>query len=168
LTGRIDSDYHLTTPNAIDYHLHYEHSTEAFNFFQLKNYTMKTTLNTFAKSLSISLVLLSLCAASSADTPATAVVTTAPAAEKNEVTIRIKDHQFIPAQTKVAAGQRIKLIIKNEDSTAEEFESHSLSREKIVQGNNQIVVLVGPLKKGTYQFGGEYHEKTAQGSLIAE
>ncbi len=126
----------------------------------------------------LSLVLLSLCAVVSA-TATTAIApsstaVTAPAsaavavAANNEVTLTLKDHQYSPARIQVATGKRIKLIIKNEDATPEEFESKSLGREKIVQGKSQTVIYVGPLKKGSYQFGGEYHEKTAQGVLIAE
>ncbi|MEZ4753041.1 MAG: hypothetical protein R3A13_01875 [Bdellovibrionota bacterium] len=38
------------------------------------------------------------------------------------------------------------MIIKNEDSTAEEFESYDLNREKIVTGNGKIVVFVWSIK----------------------
>jgi plastocyanin len=85
-----------------------------------------------------------------------------------EIVIRIKDHKFIPAHVKVPTGKRIKLTIKNEDPTPEEFESYSLNREKIVPAHSQINVYVGPLKAGSYDFFGEFHEKTAQGILIAE
>jgi plastocyanin domain-containing protein len=86
----------------------------------------------------------------------------------DDIVIRIKDHQFIPAQSKVPTGKRIKLTIKNEDTTPEEFESHSLNREKLIPANSQINVYVGPLKAGSYAFVGEFHEKTAKGTLIAE
>jgi hypothetical protein len=68
----------------------------------------------------------------------------------------------------VPAGQKIKLVVENQDPTPEEFESYTLNREKVVPGNGQITVLVGPLKPGKYEFFGEFNQDTAQGTLVAE
>lgn len=92
----------------------------------------------------------------------------ARADESKEFVIIIKDHRFEPAELTVPAGERIKLIIDNRDSTPEEFESHDLRREKIVPGGSKASVWVGPLPPGTYGFFGEFNEKTAQGKLIAK
>jgi len=73
-----------------------------------------------------------------------------------------------PAEVKVKAGEKIKLIVDNQDSTPEEFESHSLKREKVIPGGQKATILIGPLKPGRYTFYGEFHEKTAQGVVIAE
>jgi len=43
----------------------------------------------------------------------------------------IKDHQFLPAEIKAPAGQKLRLVVHNQDSTPEEFESHALKREKL-------------------------------------
>jgi plastocyanin len=80
----------------------------------------------------------------------------------------IKNNRFEPAELKVPSGQRIKLTVHNQDATAEEFESHSLNREKIIPPGAKAVVYVGPLKPGRYDFFGEYHEATAKGVLVAE
>ena len=85
-----------------------------------------------------------------------------------EATLVIKGHRFEPAVLKVPAGQRIKLLIHNQDSTPEEFESHSLNREKIIPGGAKVSLYIGPLKPGRYTFYGEYNEATAQGVVIAE
>ena len=85
-----------------------------------------------------------------------------------EFTIVIKDHKFEPANLEVPVGEKIKLIIDNQDPSAEEFESHSLHREKIVAGNSKISIMVGPLKAGEYEFFGEFHEATAKGKIIAK
>jgi plastocyanin len=85
-----------------------------------------------------------------------------------EALLVIKNNRFQPAELKVPAGQRVKLTVHNQDPTAEEFESHSLNREKIVPPGAKVVVYVGPLKPGRYDFFGEYHEATAQGVLVAE
>jgi plastocyanin len=90
------------------------------------------------------------------------------AADETEVTLSIKDHKFEPAEVRVPAGKAIKLTVKNLDATPEEFESKSLKIEKVIAGKGTAVIRLKPLSKGTHKFFGEYHEKTAQGVLIAE
>jgi plastocyanin len=87
--------------------------------------------------------------------------------EAQEFRLVIKDHRFDPAELKVPAGKKLKLVVENQDATAEEFESHSLKREKVVAAGGTITVLVGPLEAGTYDFFGEFNPKTATGKLIA-
>lgn len=96
------------------------------------------------------------------------IVPPASGADTPEFTIAIKNHRFEPAEVTVPAGKRVKLIIDNQDATAEEFESHELKREKVIAGKSKATVWVGPLKPGTYPFVGEYHEDTAKGRLIAK
>ena len=82
-------------------------------------------------------------------------------------TLSIKDHRFEPAELKVPAGQKFKLVVKNLDPTAEEFESHDLKREKVIPGKSETTLVIGPLKPRTYKFIGEFHQKTAKGSIVA-
>jgi plastocyanin len=97
----------------------------------------------------------------------TALSGTAFAAD-NEVVLVIKDHRFEPAEIKVPAGQKIKLLVHNQDASAEEFESHELNREKVIAGGAKATIFIGPLKPGRYPFFGEFYQKTAQGVVIAE
>jgi plastocyanin len=85
-----------------------------------------------------------------------------------EMLLVIKDHRFEPAELKVPAGQRVKLIVHNQDKTPEEFESKSLNREKVIPGGGKATIFIGPLKPGRYGFFGEFNEKTAQGVVVAE
>ena len=89
-------------------------------------------------------------------------------AAETEVLLVLKNHRFEPSELKVAANQRIKLIVHNQDATPEEFESHQLNREKIVPPGGKVAIFVGPLKPGRYAFFGEYNEATAKGFLVAE
>jgi hypothetical protein len=99
----------------------------------------------------------------------TLLVAGAPAsADDPEFLLVIKEHRFAPAELQVPAGVKIKLLVKNEDSTPEEFESRELHREKVVPPGQQIPILVGPLNAGTYSFFGDFHHDTAQGKLIAK
>ena len=90
------------------------------------------------------------------------------AAEDPEVRIVIREHKFEPAEVTVPAGKKIKLVIENQDATAEEFESYELNREKVVPPKGQITVFVGPLKPGRYPFVGDFHKDSAKGVLIAQ
>lgn len=85
-----------------------------------------------------------------------------------EVTITIKDHKFTPSEIRIPAGQKVKLIIDNQDATPEEFESAELNREKIIPGKSKGSVYVGPLKAGKYLFMGEFNQATARGMIIVE
>ena len=89
-------------------------------------------------------------------------------AAEGEALISIKDHRFSPEEVRVPANRKIKLIVHNQDSTPEEFESHELNREKVIPGNSKATVWIGPLAPGRYPFFGEFNEKTARGAVIAE
>ena len=89
-------------------------------------------------------------------------------AAEPEMALAIKNHRFEPAELKVPAGKRVKLVVHNQDSTPEEFESHSLNREKVIPGGAKATIFIGPLKPGRYTFFGEYNEATAQGAVVAE
>ena len=89
-------------------------------------------------------------------------------AQDAEVKIVIRDHKFEPAEVTVPAGKKVKLVIENQDATAEEFESYELNREKVVPANGRIIVFVGPLKPGRYPFLGDFHKDSAKGVLIAQ
>jgi heme/copper-type cytochrome/quinol oxidase subunit 2 len=95
------------------------------------------------------------------------LVLPALAADK-EYLIVIKNHFFEPAEVKVPANQKVKLIVHNQDSTPEEFESHSLNREKVIAPGAKANIFIGPLKPGRYPFVGEFNEKTARGVIVAE
>lgn len=92
----------------------------------------------------------------------------AVAAEVKSYEIIIKDHKFTPDVVEVPAGEKIKLLVKNQDETPEEFESHDLKREKIIKGGKEATINVGPLAAGEYKFFGEFNEATAQGKLVAK
>lgn len=87
-------------------------------------------------------------------------------AEILQINLQIKDHLFNPATLYVPQGEKVKLVIHNQDSTPEEFESFSLNREKVILGNSKGVVFIGPLEPGEHAFVGEYHPDSARGTLL--
>jgi hypothetical protein len=89
-------------------------------------------------------------------------------AADTEFTLVIKDHHFVPSEIRVPAGQKVKLIVDNQDASPEEFESHELNREKIIAPKSKVSIFIGPLKAGKYPFFGEFNQATARGLVIAE
>ena|ERR1700675_4417438 len=89
-------------------------------------------------------------------------------AEESAAHLTIRNHRFEPAELVVPAGQKIKLILENTDSTPEEFESYELNREKVVPANASVIIFVGPLQPGRYPFFGDFNRDTAQGVLVAK
>jgi len=112
------------------------------------------TLRLFCTGFALALVLLAPQAVRAADAPV--------------FTITIKDHKFDPAEIELPKGTKVKLVVKNLDPTPEEFESHDLKREKVVAGNGEITVSIGPLEPGRYEFVGEFNEKTARGAIVVK
>ncbi|MCX4191200.1 cupredoxin domain-containing protein [Methylophaga sp. OBS1] len=84
------------------------------------------------------------------------------------IEIEIKDHLFFPDEVRIPADTKVKLLVKNLDPTAEEFESYELNREKVIAGHSEAIIFIGPLPAGEYPFFGEFFPKTAQGKVIAE
>ncbi len=85
-----------------------------------------------------------------------------------EFTFTIRNHRFDPTELRVPAGKKIRLVIDNQDASAEEFESHALNREKVIPGKSKVPIFIGPLKPGRYPFVGEFNQSTAKGVVIAE
>jgi hypothetical protein len=92
----------------------------------------------------------------------------ARADEPLAVAVTIKEHRFDPSEIHVPAGRPSVLEIRNDDATAEEFESKALKVEKVIAGGKSGTVRLRPLEKGRYPFVGEYHERTAQGVVVAD
>ncbi len=98
----------------------------------------------------------------------TLVLGGASLAAEPQVDIVIEGHRFTPAEVTAPAGQKLKLIIENKDKTPEEFESYALNREKVVAAGAKVVVYVGPLKPGRYEFFGDFNPSTARGWLVVQ
>ncbi len=83
------------------------------------------------------------------------------------IELAIENNRFIPDLLLIPADTKIKLLIHNRDSAAEEFESFELNREKVILGNTKTVIFIGPLAPGDYGFFGEFNPTSAQGIVRA-
>jgi cupredoxin-like protein len=100
-------------------------------------------------------IALSAALASAADTPP-------------ELALTLDQHRFSPEELRVKANAPFILVITNKDTEEEEFEMSSLRIEKIIPGGKTLQLKMPALKPGTYQFIGDFNEKTAKGRIVAE
>lgn len=83
-----------------------------------------------------------------------------------EYELVLKDHLFFPSRITIPAGQKVKIIIYNQDDTPEEFDSFSLNRQKLIFAQRKTTIFIGPLKPGEYDFVGEYNPNSARGTVV--
>lgn len=88
--------------------------------------------------------------------------------EIKEFELTIENHVFSPKEITIPANQKVKIIISNKDSLAEEFDSFDLNRERVIFANKKATIYVGPLPPGRYEYFGEYHPNSARGFVIVK
>ena len=84
------------------------------------------------------------------------------------ITVVLRDHKFEPSEIHVKANTRTQLLVKNQDDTADEFDSTDLRIEKVIAGGHEGTVRLPSLAPGRYSFVGEFHADTAKGVVVAE
>jgi plastocyanin len=89
-------------------------------------------------------------------------------AAEESYSLTLKDHKFSPAELTIPAGKKVKVTVKNLDSTPAEFESDDFKAEKVIPAGKQVDVFIGPLKAGTYEFHDEYHEAESKTHLTVK
>jgi len=92
----------------------------------------------------------------------------ATVARAEDYVITLKGQEFSPANLTIPADKKVKITVKNTNPTAAEFESHELSREKVVGANSEISVFVGPVKAGTYGYFDDFQRDVAKGTITAQ
>jgi len=90
------------------------------------------------------------------------------ASTREPLELRIKNHRYSPEILEVKAGERFKIRVYNDDPTSEEFESKSMIIEKFIGPQRSILITLGPLKPGTYDFFGCFHPQTAKGKVLVK
>src|SRR5262245_39923171 len=82
-------------------------------------------------------------------------------AQDEPFVLTFKDNKLEPAELQVPAGKDFKLLVKNADQSAEEFESEDLKLEKVIAGGSETAFTIKALEAGSYEVYGEFHEDTA-------
>jgi hypothetical protein len=75
---------------------------------------------------------------------------------------------FEPVAFNVTAGKPFKLTVTNQGSSAIEFESFELNRERVVQPGETITVNLPKLDPGQYHFFDDFLHEVAQGTITAQ
>ena len=91
----------------------------------------------------------------------------ANADDNAQASLTIRNRAFEPTELQVPAGRKIELHVKNADSSPSEFESAELHREKVVPAGQEIVVYIGPLRAGSYEFFDDFNPR-ARGHIVAK
>ena len=90
----------------------------------------------------------------------------AVAADNPTASLTIRNRAFEPTELEVPAGQKIELHVRNADTAASEFESPALHREKVVPAGQEVVIFIGPLRAGSYEFFDDLNPR-ARGHIVA-
>ncbi|PSU85928.1 cupredoxin domain-containing protein [Photobacterium kishitanii] len=90
------------------------------------------------------------------------------AAEKFTVHLQIKNGDLIPAVLEVPTKKIIRIKISNIGNQPAEFESTQLRKEKVLAPGASSVVVIAPLRQGTYTFFDDFHLDHPKGKIIAK
>ncbi|MEY0604488.1 cupredoxin domain-containing protein, partial [Providencia huaxiensis] len=90
------------------------------------------------------------------------------AAEKFPVELEMKNGDLIPRVLEVPAKTIIRIKITNTGTEPAEFESIQLRKEKVLAPGASSVVVIAPLKPGTYSFFDDFHLSHPKGEIIAK
>lgn len=81
--------------------------------------------------------------------------------------VEIRGAGFSPAEVRIPAGMRVKLVVRNGRSLPSEFESFELNREKVVPPGASVTVWIGPLDAGRYKIFDDFNPSVT-GWIVAE
>ena len=87
--------------------------------------------------------------------------------DDNVPELRAQDGRFQPQILNVAANSTVQLKVVNLGSSAIEFESFELNRERVVPPGKAVTVYLPSLAPGTYHFFDDFHRDT-QGTLVVK
>lgn len=88
------------------------------------------------------------------------------AADAESIVLTIQNKHFEPQQLTLPSAVKLKLVIRNLDSTPAEFESYDLSREVLTPAHGETTLYIGPLDPGDYPFFNDFN-RDMQGIIIA-
>lgn len=89
-------------------------------------------------------------------------------AETPTTEIRFVNHQFVPQNLTVAAGQALVINVVNASEETIEFESFKLNRERAMSPGETISVHLPALSPGSYDFYDDFHQDVPEGKIVAK
>ncbi len=91
----------------------------------------------------------------------------ASAADKHTIKLQMNNGTFTPLSFTVPTGKIIRVEVKNIGNQPAEFESTQLRKEKVLAPGARSVVVIAPLRSGTYTFFDDFHLDQPKGMIIA-
>ncbi|RLJ68058.1 cupredoxin domain-containing protein [Sulfurisoma sediminicola] len=91
----------------------------------------------------------------------------AQAAPLPSFTLTVTDGVFSPQRLEVPAGQRIRIVLKNQGPGPLEFENAEMNIEKILAAGAESFVVLPKLQQGEYAFVDEYNMVTGVMTVVA-
>lgn len=82
----------------------------------------------------------------------------APAVAADPVVVVFKDGVVTPQTIGLVAGQPAELLLRNEGTSAAEFESRRLKQEQVIAPGAEVRLALPALPAGDYEFVEEFHE----------
>lgn len=79
-----------------------------------------------------------------------------------------KDGRLFPERLEVPAGQRIKLVVRNQGKGPIEFENLNMRVEKVLAPGGTSFVVLPKLKPGEYEFIDDFHLDTGKMWVVAK
>ncbi len=89
-------------------------------------------------------------------------------ADEPPLALDYQNGHFEPNNLPVPANKAFKIAVANHGSTAIEFESFELHRERVVAPGETITVFIPALAPGNYPFFDDFHHDAPQGVIVAK
>jgi len=91
-----------------------------------------------------------------------------PAEELPAFEVIAKEGRLFPERLEVPAGQRIKLVVRNQGKGPIEFENLDMRVEKVLAPGASSFVVLPKLNPGEYEFIDEFHMDTGKMRVVAK
>ncbi len=91
----------------------------------------------------------------------------ATSAEKFTIDLAINNGVFTPQVLNVPTKKIIRIKVSNIGDQPAEFESTQLRKEKVLAPGAKSVVVIAPLREGSYVFFDDFHLDLPKGKIIA-
>ncbi|MCL5284306.1 MAG: cupredoxin domain-containing protein [Nitrospirae bacterium] len=84
------------------------------------------------------------------------------------IDVAIRHHRFESTVREVPKGQPLLFHVTNFGKSMEEFESYDMAFEVLVRPGQTVEIPVSGLGSGTYEYFGDFHPRTARGTITVK
>ena len=92
----------------------------------------------------------------------------ATSASSLRIEVAIRHHHFETNVSMVPKGQPLLFRVTNFGKSMEEFESYDMAFEVVVRPGQTVEIPVSGLGPGTYEYFGDFHPRTARGTITVK